>query len=280
MIVTTEMARSVGHMVLQQDHTSLAHQLAQAFGNATFANPEPRDLMEFVALNHDRGWDEVDKRMGLDPKSGLPYSLDKTPLDLLLQTIPHSIAFNEGHHLYCGLLVAMHIWGLYHGRYGLTDEIMIETLNGEDRKKADAALRPVKERIEQLTELLRHDPSFARMVEPTKLMQNYKFLQFCDRTSLYFNFCVAKEGEAIEIHHVPMDENHDTSVQLIPLGGKRYGVKPFPFKGRELALSLLSYEVPVDPKPFRRSEEWPELARATTIETLRLVPGASRPLAS
>ena len=245
MIVSQNLGKSRGQVILQKDHADLASQLCQAFGNQEFAPLEPKELMEFVALNHDRGWDEADAVMGRNPLTGLPFSLVNTPIDLLLATGPRSIAFNAEHHPYCGLLAAMHVWGLFHGRYGMSNKIVVDLLKGEAKAKANIMLQNVLEQQQQLTAWCQDDPVFRCLVAPIKLMQNYKLLQFFDTLSLYFNECVAKEGAATEFLHVPYDQSRDCTIDITPLGRKTYRITPYPFTHDQLVLQQHSFDIPV-----------------------------------
>lgn len=244
MIVSTDSVRARGQVVLQKDHADLAAQMAKAFGNEDFAPLEPRALMEFLALNHDRGWDEADGVMGRNPSTGLPYSLVQTPLDLLLETGPRSIHFNAEHHPYCGLLAAMHVWGLFHGRYGLSDKVVVDMLKGEAKAKADRMLSGVKQQQEELTAWCRNDLTCRHLVETDRLMRNYKALQFFDTMSLYFNERVGRDGDTTEFLHVPFDDKRDGTVVVIPLGEKTYHLNPFPFAGDRLVLQHHTFDIP------------------------------------
>lgn len=245
MIVTKHPKGAIGHVVLQKDHADVAHQLAVAFGNRDFAPLAPRDLMEFIAMNHDRGWDAADADVSRDPRTGLPFNLVNTPLDALLATGPRSVDFNSGFHEYCGLLAAMHIWGLYHGRYGLSDKIVVDFLVGPARTKADAMLVVVKAKEQELLARLRANQEFRAYVEPAALMRNYKLLQFFDTLSLYFNEAAGVAGEGTHFLHVPKTEQTDVTIALTPLGDKIYRLSPFPFHGSTLEVRHRVHKVPV-----------------------------------
>ena len=108
------------------EHLQLVAQLAENFGNDAFAQPEPRDYFLYACRWHDKGWKDLDDNPPLDPKTGLPYNLVETPIPIITLTGCRSPEYNEAHHAYCGLLDSMHIWGLYNGRYGLSDKVLID----------------------------------------------------------------------------------------------------------------------------------------------------------
>jgi Protein of unknown function (DUF3891) len=103
------------------EHNDFCVQIARAFGNSRFQQPEPFEPVLFVIGNHDRGWDEWDANPALDAKIGLPYGLTNTPTPASLEISRKSPEFNERHHPYSGLLSSMHSWGLYHARYGFSE---------------------------------------------------------------------------------------------------------------------------------------------------------------
>ena len=247
MIVSSYASPGTGHVVLQSDHAALASQLAEAFGNHDFEAPEPRDLMQFLALHHDRGWDETDAHIGRNPATGLPFSLVNTPLPELLLSGPRSVDFNSRHHPYCGLLASMHVWGLFNGRYGLSDKIVVNMLAGEAKIKVDAMLQTIVARRDQLTYLIAEVPAQCHLLESSKLMQNYKLLQFFDTLSLYFNENAGRTGAypSSDFLHVPQSSSQDCVVSLQPLGDQVFRVAPFPFAGTELVLTHKVYDIPV-----------------------------------
>jgi len=114
--------------ILMDEHTALAAQFARAFGNERFEPVQPRDLMLYVIEHHDKGWASYDAAPKTDPKTGLPYNLVDTPAEDITRTSAASPDFNEKKHPYCGLLSSMHSWGLYNGRYGLSDKVLINTI--------------------------------------------------------------------------------------------------------------------------------------------------------
>ena len=133
------------------EHLQLASQLAENFGNDTFARPEPSDYFLYACRWHDKGWKDLDDNPPLDPETGLPYNLVETPIPIITLTGCRSPEYNEAHHAYCGLLDSMHIWGLYNGRYGLSDKVLIDIVPEQHRLAADTMLSTERQRQERLT---------------------------------------------------------------------------------------------------------------------------------
>ena len=64
----------------------------------------------------------------------------ETPLPIILLTSARSPEHNEAANPYAGLIDSMHIWGLYNGRYGMSDKVLIDLIPDEHRTLADAML--------------------------------------------------------------------------------------------------------------------------------------------
>ena len=268
-MIVCETGTNIGRVIMQGDHTDLSHQFACAFGNDVFDAPEPRSLMEFVTLHHDRGWDEVDANISRNPDTGLPYSLVNTPFDQLLASGPGSVEFNSAHHPYCGLISSMHIWGLYNGRYGLSDKIVIDMLSGDTRARADEMLAAEIQRQDFLKLQLAHMEECKDWVEDKKIFQNYKQLQFFDTLSLYFNGVVGDSPENSEFLNVPKNRYQDVTIKLEPLSKGVYRLDPFPFSGSELVVNLKVTQVPV----FDHDVDYREVFRISdfNMESIKLV---------
>jgi len=215
--------------IMMYEHTALAHQFARAFGNDEFEAAEPDDLMFRVVLHHDEGWMRFDRDPVTDPTTDLPYNLVRTPAEHITVTSRLSPDFNERQHPFCGLISSMHSWGLYNGRYGLSDMVLIDTLQQSARPLAEAMLSGELERQTRLKRVLRDDWRVAPRLETHKLFQNYKQLQFFDTLALYFNRTHESERSSLQFNHVPLDCEHDTTIEIRSLGAGRYALSPYPF---------------------------------------------------
>ena len=225
-------------VITMSEHTALAGQFARAFGNDRFEAVEPRDEMIYLVDHHDHGWVDLDGEAPLDPKSRLPYNLVETPLNLIAPTSKQSPDFNTKHHPYCGLLSSMHSWGLYNGRYGLSDKVVILDMGDE----AQATLKPFLDgelaRQEQLKEELAQDSGAAAWIEEKHLFQNYKQLQFFDTLALYFNRVHADAREQAAFPHIPVNADEDVTITLRPAGNGVYELSPYPFSTDRLEVSF------------------------------------------
>src|SRR5215216_2993461 len=176
MIIQTAPAGQDRRAILMHEHTALAGQFARAFGNAQFEAVEPADLMIYVVSHHDAGWAEFDRDPVTDESTGLPYNLVETPAEHITRTSALSPEFNQRHHPYCGLISSMHSWGLYNGRYGISDLVLIDRISANDRPIADRMLNGELERQKRLKAALATDPGAGAWLDEGKIFQNYKAL--------------------------------------------------------------------------------------------------------
>ncbi len=212
-----------------EEHLELVGQLAQSFGNAEFRFPSPREEFLYACRWHDRGWRDLDDNPPLDPRTGLPYNLIETPIPTIVLTGARSPEHNEAHHPYCGLIDSMHIWGLYNGRYGMSDKVLIDTFTEADRTLVNCMLDGERQRQIRLKAALADNPETASWVEERRLFTHYKLLQFFDTFALYFN-CTHSSGRGgATFPNVPRDVDDDVEIRVHPEGGGTYKVEPYPF---------------------------------------------------
>ncbi len=216
-------------VVRMWQHTALSEQFARAFGNAAFEAPRPLDLVAYVIGHHDAGWEDFDVDPAVNPETRLPYNLVETPAAFILETSRRSPDFNEKHHPYCGLLSSMHSWGLYNGRYGLSDLVLLDGIARDARAEADAMLDEELRRQSRLREALARDPATTSLLDEDRIFQNYKQLQFCDTLALYFNRNDAGRRTTQTFRSVPIDAHRDMEITIAPISEGVYALTPFPF---------------------------------------------------
>lgn len=237
MIIQTAPPNQPHLVIYQTDHARLSGQFAQAFGNAEFAPLLPADLMVYVAAHHDEGWQETDAVATQDPQTGLPYHLTQTPLTELVKTSARSPYFNAHHHPYCGLLSSMHSYGLFHGRYGLSDKIFINIIPAEHKPAVQAMLDGELARQAWLKEQLAQDADTAVWIQEDALFQNYKLLQFFDTLALYFHMVHADARTQAQFLNVPRQPGDDVTITIQPVGPGIYQLAPYPFAASEMTFS-------------------------------------------
>jgi hypothetical protein len=255
------------HFVITMDqHTAFAAQLAAAYGNDEFEPIEPRSLMLHVIANHDAGWRELDAIAPRDPETGLPYNLVKTPFGRILETSSASPDFNGKTHPYCELISSMHSWGLYNGRYGMSEKVLLDSLADENRTQADKMLGNEVSRQAKLKATLADDPDSAAWIDDDHLFQNYKQLQLFDTMALYFNcFHEGTRGQDT-FTHVPKNRTQDATVSIEERGQGRYRLNPYPFDRDNLEVSFDGRYI----LPTTNGEDLGELLSKTSIETQKV----------
>ena len=247
MIVQTAPAGEPRFVIKMAEHTAFAGALARAFGNDRFAPVSPREEMLYVIDHHDHGWFDFDETPGRDPETGLPWNLVGTPREILLESGKRSPAFNSRHSAYAGLLSSMHIWGLYNGRYGYSEQVLLNQIPGEFRADYDQMLDQQLSHQDALKEVLAGDPETADWVEEGRLFQNYKALQFFDTLALYFNCNGAADRGPADFTHVPMSAAEDVTVTVTPVDSDTYAFDPFPFRESGMTVGFDGrYMNPVD----------------------------------
>jgi hypothetical protein len=239
MIIQTAPAGTPRLAVMMHEHTALCAQFARAFGNAEFEPLSPLDLMIYVIGHHDSGWAEFDRDPVGDERTGLPYNLIETPMRYLAVTSRLSPDFNERYHPYCGLISSMHSWGLYNGRYGLSNLVLIDQIPPPDRSLVARMLDGELQRQKRLKQEIGKEPQTSGWLDEKRLFQNYKQLQFIDTLALYFNRTHREERRPQTFQHVPLNANDDTAVTIEPCEKGTYALSPFPLaaEGAEFAFA-------------------------------------------
>ncbi|MGD9765067.1 MAG: DUF3891 family protein [Candidatus Binatia bacterium] len=262
MIQTAPEGSSRRFALRMDEHTALCGQFARAFGNDRFEPVEPRELVVYLVANHDNGWADFDATPKTDPRTGLPYNLVETPPEDITRTSTASPDFNERRHPYCGLLSSMHSWGLYNGRYGMSDKILIDTIPPEQRDLADRMLNGELRRQDRLKAKLAEDPQTAAWIEPEHLFQNYKQLQFFDTLALYFNRVHEAAREETSFLHVPMNAREDATIKLRPLEPGVYELSPYPFAETPARFRFCGRYI----EPAGAGADWPAIFARAPLE--------------
>jgi Protein of unknown function (DUF3891) len=251
-------------VIRQVDHARASGMLAEAFGNALFEMPEPRELLTYLVAHHDEGWEPVDADAERDPDTQLPYHLVRTPTRLLLRTGPGAPTFNSQRHPLCGLITSMHTWGLYHGRYGLSDMVFIDRIAPDLRPQVEAMLDHELARQDQLRAQLPE----ALQAQPFAFWL-YKLLQFFDTLALYVQTTHAAALKPTAFKHVPVSIDIDTTIEAIPLSADTVRLTPYPFAIDGLSIS--THGRYLSPLPPETSVAGAMQAAPVVTQTFRMV---------
>ena len=225
-------------VVTMADHMAFAGRIARRFGNGSFEPVEPRDVVLYAVDHHDAGWAGLDAEGRIDGRTGLPFNLVQTPFEDIVKTSAASPDFNSRHHPYSGLLSSMHSWGLYNGRYGLSDHVLLDSLAEENRGPAREMLDGELDRQARLKEALAASGDGAALADEARVLQNYKQLQLFDTMALYFNCNHPRRRGAATFTHVPKSASEDVDVAVEPRADGAYALTPYPFDEDGLELSF------------------------------------------
>lgn len=234
MIIQTATEGKPNFVIEQKNHARTSGQLARAFGNANFNAPTPKDLVIYIIDHHDEGWESVDALREQSPTTGLPHHLTQTPLPYLIQTSKASPDFNEKHHAYCGLLSSMHTYGLFNGRYGLSDFIFIEKISAEHKSAADEMLADELTRQARLKTDLATDSVSSAWIQEDALFNNYKLLQFFDTLSLYFHTTHKEARNEVTFLNVPDGKGSNQTLTISPVENEAYVLSPWCFDSESI----------------------------------------------
>ncbi len=225
-------------VITMADHMAFAGHIARRFGNDAFEPVDPPEIVFYIVDHHDAGWAELDSEGRIDPATGLPYNLVQTPFAEIVKTSVASPEFNSRHHPYCGLLSSMHSWGLYNGRYGMSDHVLLDRLADENRGAAERMLACERDRQEELKRALAESEDTASLASEPAIFQNYKQLQLFDTLALYFNCNHPRDRGPVTFTHVPRTMSEDVDIAIAPRGSDIYAMAPYPFDRDGLELSF------------------------------------------
>ena len=273
MIIQTAPSKMPQLAIMMYEHNALCLQFAHAFGNDRFEALTPSELMIYVVGHHDAGWFDFDRDPKIDPQTNLPYNLTETPFEFITVTSKLSPEFNQHVHPYCGLISSMHSWGLYNGRYGISNLVLLDKVPQKDRELTDKMLNGELERQSRLKEALARDAVYSTWSEPTKVFQNYKLLQFIDTLALYFNRIHHTERVEQKFTNVPASVQEDVTITICPAGENAYSLVPFPFAASGSEFAFCGRRVTA--ADGRKPGGWPSALRhlPTEWEEFRLVAG-------
>lgn len=249
-------------IVLQTDHAALTGQLAAAWGAPGFARPEPYASVVRAAARHDDGWAVWERRPRLASvgAGAMPQPFFAVPAAVHLAFYRAGVEVVQDEDAYAGLLVSMHMSGLYRNRYGVMPTPSMQH-DDETRPLVDAFVAQEEERQDALCSALEPD-------EPQR-WANYALLQVFDVVSLYFGLADVEVGTPGACEGVPVaDGGEPVRIAIEPLGPWRVRFDPYPFVEPTTALTLRRRLVPKrawpDDDAFRTDFD------AAPVETVRI----------
>ena len=268
-------------LIAQHDHALIAGELAEQFGNAQFATPEPQaQTIRGVAL-HDCGWplhDDAPTRNS----DGLPSDVFETTRPVALKVWATSADKAAAEEPYAGLLTSLHVLSL---SVFATSETSFahEKFDMDDPQERFAIIKFQQHEIARQEGLrqrlgLRAEKPLHHSGAPREVMQRAE-------DQLQFNFRMLQAMDAISLAACcttpPMSQTQDVFRQpggekvKLSLGrrGNDVLVDPWPFDVKEIALQIPATRVPT--QPYESDEHFRAMygAAPAVILKARVLPG-------
>jgi hypothetical protein len=234
-------------LIRQTDHAAVSGELAEHWGNAEFAPLEPRDSVVRAAAHHDDGWRAWEAAPRVGPRTQRPYQFTDLPLAEHAAFYLTGVDGVAAEDAYAGLLVCLHLSGLYQRRFGIDPGIQVKPLSAEDDQIRSEVIEQLATRQQALRQRLAATAVPARLLEEGQVWANYKLLQLFDRLSLYF---CTRPPRPMTLQPAPVDAHgRDTELTLEPLGGTAVRLTPWPFDVASLPVRVRASVVP--DRPYR-----------------------------
>ncbi|HEX3246351.1 MAG TPA: DUF3891 family protein [Chloroflexota bacterium] len=226
-------------VVRQADHSRQAGDFARHWGNETIAPLTPRDDVMNAATIHDSGWDDMDAHPLLDPETGWPREF--RGLSPHYQTPMYRRSVEQATELgaYAGLLVSLHLSGLYNDRFGTAP--LPRSWDADERAVAESFLAEQKSVQLSLATHALGRPMSVDITSEDELWRNYRLLQVWDRLSILYAFRLAAGGE---IGPLPLPDGSETTLRCLPCGELSLALDPYPFDESPCAFPLPARLVP------------------------------------
>jgi hypothetical protein len=170
----------------------------------------------------------------VDPATKLPYQFTDVPVEEHLAFYQRGVCAVAARDAHAGLLVNLHCQGFHNQRFGTMPQMVMRQHPPEQEMAARRALAGLQTQQRSLGRQVR--------VETPTLWAQYDLLQVYDRMSLYL--CMPPLTET-ELGPAPVAVGGEAvMLKLRPLAGEGVGVAPWPFRERELVMSVPGRLVP------------------------------------
>lgn len=218
-------------VITMAQHTATAGQLAAALGGGLVERPEPFEEFVETVASHDAGWAAFDGRAPIDLSTGLPFHLLDTPPAEAALTPSVSADVNEKRSPWSGLLSSLHSSGLYNGRFGTSEPVVLDLLPVEHRPTFEAILKQEAARRDRLRSQIE--------VDEAMLWHAYLCLQFCDAVALWLQSTAPARRAGARFENVPTAVGADlVSVVVEVSGDSEVAVSPWPFGAHAVGVEV------------------------------------------
>jgi hypothetical protein len=258
-------------LVTHPDHARLAGAVAEAWGNAMFRAPEPRERVLLGVKVHDDGWAARDAMPSVT-KQGKPaafsvelvgkYSaFEEIDIEDYLNVRERAVAEIAAKDAYAALLVSKHTYNL------LTARGDRATIAAAQLPLLDDFLERQRELQARLFRAIRSEDSLrAEDVSDERIEEHFRLLQAADNMSLLA--CVDYAKEATLLHPLPLNCGGTAEVKVVPLGARSFRLEPWPLRDERVEIEFPARCV--EGKAFGSSEELREAVGKARVERLTL----------
>ncbi len=243
------------YLIPQVSHAWLAWQIAEHWGNRSFARPAPRAETLAAILLHDCGWTEFDAEPSLD-SDGRPRAFDSMSVAGHLAIWRRSVIRCAQYNRYSGLLTASHFGAM-------ADRKLADLLDRNDTGGARTAqsFGAEMERLQRSwREQLATDARYQPYLDGPGREINSRLLDTCDRISVYLCGSLPAPFEVWA-----QNANGETEVITFEVvDDTTFRVHPWPLEGERLRLQCEGRRLQTT--SFASEEELREtVARAPTV---------------
>jgi hypothetical protein len=223
-------------LVRQVDHQDQCALMAEAWGGAGWARPEPYGPLALAGAIHDEGWREWEEAPRVADGAPVDFADIDRPTHVALYTRAIDAARRRDPR--AGLLVSLHGQGLYEGRRGLDPG---PATPRSERPPEVRAFLAAQDRVQaELREEIGGGPELERWA-----WDAYRLLQTWDTLSLYLTWralAAGREGGLPQVPREPGDEG--VELRLRPAGPWTAVCEPWPFAGDRVDLPVRARVIP------------------------------------
>ncbi len=212
----------------QPSHAWLSGQLARAWGNESFAAPEPYDEVCLGAEQHDIAWLEWERHPTLNPTTGLPHEFREIDLETRVALWSSGIEAALAYGRYPALLVSLHAHTI-HALLARSRKPPGDGSTGDaGRREMQAFLDEQVIFREELLAAVADEPRYRGLATPEAAERNRLLIYAVDFLSLAI--CWGVDGVAV-IPGVSTDGRELVDLRLRSHGGRvdDLVLDPWPF---------------------------------------------------
>jgi len=226
-------------LVRQVDHQDQCGLMADAWGNAEFARPEPYAPIALAARVHDEGWRPWEREPGVDG-DGAPVNFSDIDRTTHVALYGEGIAEAAARDARAGLLVSLHGQGLYEGRRGL------DPGPATPRAERPPAVRAFLAEQDEVQGALRERIGSGPELDAWA-WAGYRLLQTWDVMSLFLTWGRLWDRGEVALPQTPRGVG-DPGVEIrLHRDGDEVACGPWPFRADAVDLPVAAQTVPARP---------------------------------